>query len=430
LSCRVGQPSTECTDATVADPATDTRETLVLACGKSGHDRILGDAAMVSAASVLDYRALARRRLPSFLFEYVDGGSYAEVTLRRNIADLEEIALRQRVMVDVSALDLSTELFGQRLAMPLALAPIGLAGMTARRGEVQAARAAQAAGIPFCLSTVSACPLSEVRRGSGQPFWFQLYMIRDRGFMRELMAEARAAQCTALLFTVDMPVPGSRYRDYRSGLAGSPGLGGSLRRLWQAMMRPRWAWDVGIWGRPHQLGNIAPILGQNSGMDDYFAWMRNNFDPMVTWRDLDFIRQHWDGPLIIKGILDVEDARAAADLGADGIVVSNHGGRQLDGVLSSARALPPIADAVGDRLTVLADGGIRSGLDVVRMLALGAKGVLLGRAWAYALAGAGEAGVAHVLRLIEAEMRVAMALTGCTRIDQITRDTLVGGGRP
>ena len=377
------------------------------------------------AASALDYRELARRRLPHFLFEYVDGGSYAEVTLRRNIADLEAIALRQRVLTDVSSLDLTTTLFGQALRLPVALAPIGLAGMNARRGEVQAVRAADKAGIPFCLSTVSACPLAEVAAAAQRPFWFQLYMIRDRGFMKDLLGAARDAGCSALVFTVDMPVPGSRYRDYRSGLAGASGLAGSFRRTVQALMRPRWAYDVGVRGRPHSLGNVAPVLGAKTGLEDFFAWMRDNFDPTVSWRDLDFIRSEWDGPLIIKGILDPEDARAAAAIGADGIVVSNHGGRQLDGVLSTARALPPIAEAVGDRLTILADGGVRSGLDVVRMLALGAKGVLLGRAWVYALAAGGEAGIAHMLRLVEAEMRVAMALTSCRSIAEIGPHALV-----
>jgi L-lactate dehydrogenase (cytochrome) len=385
---------------------------------------------MSKAASALDYRELARRRLPHFLFEYIDGGAYAEVTLRRNIADLETIALRQRVLRDVSKLDLSTELFGVKQSLPIALAPIGLAGLNARRGEVQAVRAANKANVPFCLSTVSACPLSEVKRAATQPFWFQLYMIRDRGFMNALLGQAKEAGCSALVFTVDMPVPGTRYRDLRSGLAGAPGAMGALRRFGQAMMRPAWACDVGLLGGPHNLGNVAPVLGKNSGLSDFFAWMRNNFDPTVTWRDLDFIRASWDGPLIIKGVLDEEDARTAADLGADGVVVSNHGGRQLDGVPSTTSALPAIADAVGDRLTVLADGGVRSGLDVVRMLALGAKGVLIGRAWAYALAAKGEAGVSHVIQLIEAEMRVAMALTGCGSIAAITRDALVKAAPP
>ena len=376
------------------------------------------------AASIPDYRELARRRLPRFLFEYIDGGSYAEVTLRRNIADLESIALRQRVLRDVSGLDLSTELFGQKLALPVALAPIGLAGMNARRGECQAVRAAENAGVPFTLSTVSACSLAEVGAAASRPFWFQLYMTRDRGFVRELLQEAMELQCSTLVFTVDMPVPGSRYRDVHSGLAGAPGLMGAMRRTLQGAMKPDWAWDVGVRGRPHALGNIVRALNGKTGIEDFFAWMRTNFDSSIAWRDLDFIRSEWKGPLVIKGLLDPEDAREAAALGADGIVVSNHGGRQLDGVLSSAAALPPIVDAVGDRLTVLADGGVRSGLDVVRLLALGAKGVLLGRAWVFALAARGQAGVDHMLKLIEAEMRVAMTLTGVSSIAQIDRSIL------
>ena len=375
--------------------------------------------------SVIDYRALAKKRLPHFLFEYFDGGSYAEATLRRSTADLEIVALRQRILRDISTLDLSTTLFGQKMALPVALGPIGLAGIAARRGEIQAAKAAHAAGIQFCLSTVGVCGLAEVADAVKQPIWYQLYMIRDRGFMRSLLELAKEKRVAALFFTVDMPVPGTRYRDNRSGLAGSPGIKGSIRRTWQAMRRPGWAWDVGINGRPHSLGNVAPVLGKDSGLDDFFAWMRKNFDGSVTWKDLDFIREIWDGPLIIKGILDDEDARLAASVGADGIVVSNHGGRQLDGVPSTARALPSIANAVGDKLTVLADGGVRSGLDVVRMLALGAKGVLLGRAWAYALAGGGGAGVSHILQLIQAEIRVAMALTGVTSIGEIDANILV-----
>lgn len=378
----------------------------------------------MTIASIADFREGARRKLPRFLFEYMDGGSYAEVTLRRNVEDLSRIALRQRVLRDVSAIDLSTRLFGQELALPVALAPIGLAGLNARRGECQAVRAANAAGIPFTLSTVSACSLSEVSGAATKPFWFQLYMIRDRAFMRDLLASAATAGCSALVFTVDMPVPGSRYRDYHTGLAGAPGLRGAMRRMSQAIASPRWTWDVGIRGRPHALGNVLPVLKGKTGIEDFFAWMRNNFDPSISWRDLDFIRSEWKGPLIIKGLLDSEDAREAAEVGADGIVVSNHGGRQLDGVLSTARALPPIAEAVGDRLTILADGGVRSGLDVVRMIAIGAKGVLLGRAWAYALATSGEAGVAQMLKLIEAEMRVAMSLTGVNRIEEINREIL------
>lgn len=377
------------------------------------------------AASIPDFRELARRRLPHFLFEYIDGGSYSETTLKRNVEDLRDIALRQRVLRDVSGLDLSTELFGQKLKLPVALAPIGLAGMNARRGECQAVRAAETAGIPFTLSTVSACSLSEVAKAASKPFWFQLYMTRDRGFMRELLQEAVELNCSTLVFTVDMPVPGSRYRDYHSGLAGASGLGGAFRRTLQGAMKPAWAWDVGVMGRPHGLGNVIRKLQGKTGIEDFFAWMRENFDSSISWKDLDFIRSEWKGPLVIKGLLDAEDAVEAANLGADGIVVSNHGGRQLDGVPSTARALPAIAEAVGDRLTVLADGGVRSGLDVVRLLALGAKGVLLGRAWVFALAAQGQQGVEHMLRLIEAEMRVAMTLTGVKNISEIDRSILV-----
>ncbi len=379
----------------------------------------------MKAAAPVDYRQLARRRLPHFLFEYMDGGSYTETTLARNIGDLAAIPLRQRVLRDVSGLDLSTELLGEKLSLPLVLGPIGLAGMNARRGEVQAARAAKDAGIPFTLSTVSTCPIGELAAALSRPFWFQLYMIRDRSFMKDLLEQAKSAGCTTLVFTVDMPVPGTRYRDYRSGLAGAPGPAGALRRFFQAVRRPAWAWDVGVRGRPHTLGNVAPVLKGRTGLEDFFAWMGRNFDPAVSWADLDWIREQWPGRLITKGILDPADATRAVDAGVDGIVVSNHGGRQLDGVPSTAAALPAIVDAVGDRTTVLADGGVRSGLDVVRMLALGAKGVLLGRAWAYALAGGGQGGVAHILALMEAEMRVAMALTGVTRVDDIGADILV-----
>ena len=378
----------------------------------------------MKAASVLDYRERARRRLPPFLFEYIDGGSFAEVTLGRNCRDLEGLALRQRVLRDVSAIDTTTTLFGQNLALPLALAPVGLGGMNARRGEILAARAAGKAGVPFTLSTVSLCSIEEVAAATPKAFWFQLYMVRDHGFMRDMLVRAKAAGCTALVFTVDLPAPGTRYRDYRTGLTGAANLGGRINRTWQGATHPAWAWDVGLRGRPHQLGNLAALLGKASGIEDFMGWLRDNFDPSVTWKDLDWIRAEWDGIFIIKGILDPDDARLAADSGADGIVVSNHGGRQLDGAPSSAKALPAIADAVGDRLTVLADGGVRSGLDVVRMLALGAQGVLIGRPWAWALGGGGEAGVTHVLKIIEAEMRVAMALTGVTRVADIGRDLL------
>ncbi|WP_230291153.1 FMN-dependent L-lactate dehydrogenase LldD [Croceicoccus sp. Ery5] len=371
-------------------------------------------------SSANDFKEAARRRVPRFLFDYADGGAYAEHTMHRNSADLAEIALRQRVLKDVASIDLKTTLFGREMALPVALGPVGISGMFARRGELQAARAAQKSGVPMCLSTVSICSIEEVAK-CADPFWFQLYVIRDRDFMKDLIARAKAAGAEALVFTVDMPVPGARYRDAHSGMSGP---NAALRRFVQAAFKPRWAFDVGLFGRPHMLGNLLPVLGKDSGLNDYMGWLGRNFDPSIQWKDLDWIRQEWDGPLIIKGILDPEDAREAAAIGADGIVVSNHGGRQLDGVWSSARALPAIADAVAGRLTVLADGGVRNGLDVVRMLALGADGVLLGRAWLWALAAQGEAGVAKLLQLIAAEMHVAMTLTGVNRIDAIDRSIL------
>ena len=380
---------------------------------------------MAIISSTLDFRTVAKRRLPRFLFDYAEGGAYAEVTLRRNLADLEDVALRQRVLSDVAAIDTSTRWFGRRMPLPVALGPIGIAGMFRRRGEGQAARAAHGKGLPFTLSTVGICSMRELRAAApAGPLWYQLYVLRDRGFMSELLARAKEAGAEALVFTVDMPVPGTRYRDAHSGMSGPRA---PLRRILQAMGKPAWAWDVGLQGRPHRLGNLEPVLGKASGMNDYMGWLGSNFDPSIRWQDLDWIRAAWDGPLIIKGILDADDARAAADIGAQGIVVSNHGGRQLDGVLSSARALPAIADAVGDRLTVLADSGIRSGLDVVRMLALGAQGVLLGRAWLYALAARGEAGVSQLLDLIDKEMRVAMTLTGVNSVAKIDRSILAMG---
>lgn len=376
------------------------------------------------AASTEDYRTLARKRIPRFLFDYIDGGAFAETTLRRNTADFEGIALRQRVLRDVSRIDLSADLLGTRATMPLALAPVGLAGLFARRGEVQAARAAGAIGVPFCLSTVSACSVEEVCGMVHQPIWFQLYMIKDRGFMRELLGRARKAGCSVLVFTVDLQVPSVRYRDMRSGLNAGSAIGPSLRRFGQALARPRWAWNVGLHGRPHTLGNVAGQVPKGSGIGDFWKWVGANFDPTVTWKDLDWVRQSWDGPLVIKGVLDVEDARAAAALGAEGIVVSNHGGRQLDGVPSSIAALPAIAHAVADRTQVLVDSGVRSGLDIVRALALGARGVLIGRPWAYALAADGQRGVSRLLEGLAHEMRMAMAMTGHSRTSELGRDAL------
>ena len=372
-------------------------------------------------SSATDYREAARRRLPPFLFHYIDGGSYAEQTMRRNITDLADISLRQRILKNVSGLTTGTELFGRKLHIPAVLAPVGLTGMYARRGEVQAARAAARKGIPFTLSTVSVCPIEEVQGRSPVPIWFQLYVLKDRGFMKNALERAKAAGITTLVFTVDMPTPGARYRDAHSGMSGSHA---NIRRYLQAVTHPMWAWDVGLRGRPHDLGNISRYRGNPTKLEDYIGWLANNFDPSISWKDLEWIREYWDGPMIIKGILDPEDAKDAVRFGADGIVVSNHGGRQLDGVLSSARALPPIVDAVKGDLKILADSGIRSGLDIARMVAMGADAVLLGRAFVYALAAGGQKGVENVLDVMEKELRVAMTLTGASAVSDLTSESL------
>ncbi|WED42301.1 FMN-dependent L-lactate dehydrogenase LldD [Legionella cardiaca] len=375
---------------------------------------------IISAAS--DYRDIAKRKLPRFLFDYIDGGSYAEHTLKTNISDLAEITLKQRVLRKIDSLNLETELFGEKLAMPVILAPVGITGMYARRGEVQAAKAAANKKIPFTLSTVSVCSLEEVTEQSPQSIWFQLYVLKDRGFMKSMLERAQAVGVKNLVFTVDMPLPGARYRDAHSGMSGPFRM---PRRLLQAMCKPSWAFKVGLMGRPHNLGNISKYLKKTIGLENYIGWLTKNFDPSISWTDLEWIRDFWKGPMILKGILDPEDARDAIKFGADGIIVSNHGGRQLDGVLSTAKALPIIADVVGNELTVLVDSGVRSGLDVVRMLALGAKAVLLGRSMIYALAAQGQAGVENLLTIFANEIRIAMALTGATSIAKINKSNLV-----
>ncbi|HCE3017029.1 TPA: FMN-dependent L-lactate dehydrogenase LldD [Vibrio parahaemolyticus] len=376
---------------------------------------------MIISAST-DYRAAAKAKLPPFLFHYIDGGSYDERTLKRNTDDLGDVALRQRVLRDMTDLSLETEIFGEKLAMPIALAPVGLTGMYARRGEVQAAKAAEKKGIPFTMSTVSVCPIEEVAPAIERPMWFQLYVLKDRGFMKNVLERAKAAGVTTLVFTVDMPVPGARYRDMHSGMSGP---NAAMRRVFQSMRHPSWALDVGLLGKPHDLGNISTYRGEPTKLEDYIGWLGANFDPSISWKDLEWIRDFWDGPMVIKGILDEEDAKDALRFGADGIVVSNHGGRQLDGVLSTAKALPSIADAVKGDLKIFVDSGIRTGLDVVRMLALGADCTLLGRSFVYALAAQGGAGVENLLDLYDKEMRVAMTLTGAKTIADLSRDSLV-----
>jgi L-lactate dehydrogenase (cytochrome) len=372
--------------------------------------------------NVADYREAARRRLPKILFDYVDGAAYAEQTLAANTADFQALRLRQRILKDVSKISLKTELFGQALNMPLLLGPIGMAGMYARRGETQAARAAKAAGIPFCLSSLTICDVDEVAKV--EPPWFQLYMLKDRGFMVEYLARATAAKCPVLLFTVDLPVPGTRYRDMRSGLSGPPQAFGGLKRVWDGITHPDWLWDVQFNGAPHTFGNIAAAVPEAKGLGDFWGWIGRNFDASITWDDIAWVRQHWAGPIVIKGILDADDAREAVRVGVDGIVVSNHGGRQLDGAPSTISMMPAIKDAVGDDLALLLDCGVRSGLDVVKALASGADACLIGRAWAWALGARGEAGVSHVISVMRSEMLVALALTGCTDVKAAGRELL------
>ena len=368
-----------------------------------------------------DYRAAAKAKLPPFLFHYLDGGAGAEATLRRNIEDLANVALNQRVLEGAEALDLSAEWFGVKHNLPICLAPVGLTGMYARRGEVQAAKAASTRGIPFIQSTVSVCSLEEVASQSQNPIWFQLYVLKDRGFMRDVLQRSKRLGIATLVFTVDMPVPGSRYRDAHSGMSGRFA---ALRRMIQAITHPAWAWDVGFKGMPHDLGNVSAYLGKATGLEDYIGWLGANFDPGISWKDLQWVRDEWQGPMVIKGILNADDARAAKSFGADGIVVSNHGGRQLDGAISTARALPTIADAVKGDLTIFSDGGVRTGTDVMRKLALGADGVLIGRAFVYALAVNGQSGVTDLLALLEKDMRTCMTLTGVKSISQVSGQIL------
>ena len=376
-------------------------------------------------ATLDDYQREAARRLPRFLRDYVDGGAGSEHSLVRNRTDLAGIGLRQRVLRDVSAVDTSTILFGETLAMPLLLSPIGLGGLAARRGDVQAGRAAHAAGVQLCVSTVAASPVSELKAKLSRPFWFQLYVMRNRQFVDGLLDDVEAAGCPVLVLTVDLPIPGPRARDVHSGLAGVPSTARSLKLVWQAMQRPRWAWDVAVMGRPLMPGNVTPLVPPGATIDTYMHTISGNNDPSVSWADVAWLRRRWRGPLVIKGIMEADDARRAADMGVDGLIISNHGGRQLDGAISTARALPPIADALGGQLPLLVDSGIRSGADMLRMLAMGASAVMIGRPWVHGLAAGGEAGVRGVLAILEKELRIAMMMTGCTSIGAIGPDLLI-----
>ena len=373
----------------------------------------------LAPATAWDYRELARRRIPRQIFDYVDGGAGEEATMRANVADLEAVLLRQVVMRDVSDRDPAVEVLGQRLALPVALAPVGLGGMLAPRAEVQAARAAESAGVPFVESTVSICSIEEVAQATSAPPWFQLYVMRDRGYAEELMARAHAVGSPVLMLTIDLAVVGARHRDTRNAMVGSPPAWAKARRALDLVSHPRWIATTALGGRPLTFGNLEKAVPDASTPAAFKDWVDSQFDPSVTWDDIAWVREHWPGRLVVKGVLDPEDARRAADSGVDGIVVSNHGGRQLDSVPSSARALPAVADAVGDQVEVLADGGVRSGADVVKMIALGARAVLVGRPWAWAVAARGEAGVRHMLEGMKADIDTALGLTGHTSLAEV-----------
>ncbi len=383
-------------------------------------DRPLG----LATATALDYRELARRRLPRQLFDYIDGGAYEEVTMRANVADLERVLLRQLVMRDVSKRDPSVEVLGQRLALPVILGPVGLGGMFARRAEVQAARAAHRAGIPFVESTVSICSIEEVAAAIPAPPWFQLYVMRDRGYTEQLIGRARAVRAPVLVLTVDLAVVGARHRDTRNALVGDPSAWAKLLRGVDLASHPQWIRDVPLGGKPLTFGNLEAAVPDARTPAAFRGWFDAQFDPSVTWEDIAWVREQWDGRLAVKGVLDPEDARRAVDAGVDAIVVSNHGGRQLDSVPTTARALPEVVAAVGEQVEVLADGGVRTGLDVVKLIALGARAVLLGRAWAWAVAARGEQGVGRVLDGIKADIDVALGLTGHTSITDVDRSAL------
>jgi L-lactate dehydrogenase (cytochrome) len=382
----------------------------------------------LAPATATDYRELARRRIPRQLFDYVDGGAYDEVTMRSNVSDLGEVLLRQVVMRDVSVRDPAVEVLGQKLAIPVILAPVGLAGMMARRAEVQAARAAESAGIPFVESTVSICSVEEVAKATSRPPWFQLYVMRDRGYAEDLMARATSVGSPVLVLTIDLAVVGARHRDTRNAVVGAASAWAKARRAFDLVSHAGWIRDVPIAGKPLTFGNLEKAVPNARTPDAFKEWVDAQFDPSVTWDDIAWVRDQWPGRLVVKGVLDPEDARRAADVGVDGIVVSNHGGRQLDAVPSTTRALPDVVDAVGDQVEVLADGGVRNGLDVVKMMAMGARAVLIGRAWAWAVAARGETGVRHVLRVMKADIDTALGLTGQTSIADIDRSALYEGG--
>ena len=392
---------------------------------------------MPPVTNIEDLRLRARRRIPRAIFDYADRGSYDEATYRANRADLAALKLRQRVMIDVSERSTATTMLGERVTMPVGIAPTGLTGLFHADGEILGARAAQSFGIPFCLSTMSICSIEDVAEAVDKPFWFQLYVMRDRGFSRTLVERAIAAKCSALVLTLDLQIQGQRHNDIKNGLAVPPKL--TLKNALDISTKPDWAMRV-LRGKRKSFGNLADAPGAKEGLATLSHWIAGQFDPSLSWKDVEWIRSIWPGKLILKGVLDVDDARIAAGLGADAMVVSNHGGRQLDGAPSSISVLPSIVEAVGDRTEVMFDGGVRSGQDVLKAVALGAKSCLIGKAWLYGLAAGGEQGVTQALELIRKELDVSMALTGTKDIRDVTPGLLhqprhgdvvrPSGGRP
>jgi len=371
--------------------------------------------------SIADLREVARRTIPRAIFEYAERGSYDEVTLRRNRRDLEALEFRQRVMVDVSKQSMSTTLLGEQSSLPLAIAPTGLSGLFRVNGEILGARAAHSFGIPFCLSTMSICSIEDVRSATSKPFWFQLYLMRDRAFNAELIERAQAAHCSALMLTLDLPITAVRRRDAKNGLTVPPRL--SLRNAIDIATKPSWAIRL-LSSKRRTFGNLHGRIANVTELRSLAQWISKQFDPAITWQDVEWVRSRWPGKLILKGVLDAEDALLACNTGADAIVVSNHGGRQLDGAPSTISVLPEIVDAVGTRCEVLFDGGIESGQDILKALALGARGCLIGKAYLYALAAGGEAGVTTALKILRDELRVSLALTGTNDVRAVTPQVL------
>lgn len=376
---------------------------------------------MTAPLTIAELKTLARRRVPKMFFQYADSGSWTESTYEANEADFAKIKLRQRVLVDMSDRSLETNMVGQKASMPVALAPTGLTGMQHADGEMLAARAAEEFGIPFTLSTMSICSIEDIASVTKQPFWFQLYVMKDRDFVLNLIHRAKAAKCSALVLTADLQILGQRHNDIRNGLSAPPKM--TAKNLWQMATRPGWCMEM-LKTKRHSFGNIIGHAKDISNMTTLSHWTHSQFDPKLSWSDVAWIKEQWGGPLIIKGILDVEDAKAAVDTGADAIIVSNHGGRQLDGAPSSISMLPRIVDAVGDRIEVHMDGGIRSGQDVLKAVALGAKGTFIGRPFLYGLGAMGKEGVSLALEIIRKELDISMALCGKRDIKTIGRDIL------